>query len=206
MASPVGHVVLGLAVARGTGPVHAPERDGIGQDIRGARVGPPWLLPALAAFAAVAPDLDFLPGILVGDPNRYHQLQSHTIVAALAAGVTVGAGAWVFRLRSAAVLGVSVGIAYASHLLLDYFTHDPRAPFGIPLFWPLSSDHFTSPWSLFRGILHGVPGQGLTQVLGEIFSLHNLVAVGIELGATLPVLLMAHAIVRGKGDDGPGPA
>lgn len=196
MASPVGHVVLGLAVARGGGGERSGRHStGVYRDP--ARTSaPPWLLPTLAAVAAVAPDLDFLPGILVGDPNRYHQLHSHTLLAAASAGLLAGVAARSVRIRGAMKLGVIVALAYASHLLLDFFTNDPRAPFGIPLFWPLSPDHFTSPWSLFRGIHHGVPGQGLGTVLGEIFSLHNLVAVGIEVGATTPALLAAEFLIR----------
>lgn len=154
-----------------------------------------WLLPAVAIFAAVAPDLDFLPGIAIGDPNRFHQLGSHSLLASLLAGMIAGLATVPTRWR-AGVVGVTVGLAYASHLLLDYFTHDPRAPFGIPLLWPLSSEHFTSPSSVFRGIVHGVPGEGMGEVVSHIFSMHNLVSVGIELAVTLPLLVLVHVALR----------
>lgn len=202
MASPIGHALLGWAVGHGGGQGQdageEARKAGAEEQRDGKRsAAGRWLLPAVAALAAVAPDLDFLPGVVAGDPNQYHQLHSHTLVAALSVGLAAGLVGRHLRLRGLRV-GVVVGLAYASHLLLDFFTHDPRPPFGIPLVWPVSSEHFAAPWPLFRGIRHGVPGQGLGEVLDQIFSLHNLVAVGIEVSVTLPVLLLGHVIFRRK--------
>lgn len=196
MASPVAHALLGVAVGEGTRgrdalqPVDRPSASRL-------RNGTPqrWLLPAVAAFAAVAPDLDFLPGIVLGDPNQFHQLQSHTLLAALLVGLAAGLATVPTRLSSLRV-GVAVGLAYASHLLLDVFTRDLGAPFGIPLLWPLSSEHFILPWPLFRAIHHGLPGQDLGTALGELISVHNLAAVGIELVITLPIVLLVHLFSR----------
>lgn len=207
MASPIGHALLGLAVSRGVeAPGGLPASGGRGAGRPSTlRSSPPWLLPALAALAAVAPDLDFLPGILLGDPNRFHQLRSHTLLAAALAGLAAGLGARALRVRAAVRIGSVVALGYASHLLLDVFTHDPRAPVGIPALWPLSTEFVHAPWSVFRGIRHGVPGQGLGTMLGELFSLHNLVAVGIEVGVTLPVLLGIHVLRRGPDTAGERP-
>lgn len=198
MASPVGHALFGWALGHGgkqvTGP-GVPKEPATTRDGQG-HAGGRWLLPAGAAFAAVAPDLDFLPGIVVGDPNLFHQVYSHTLLAALSVGLVAGLVARLLCGRDGLRVGGIVGLAYGSHLLLDFLTHDLRPPFGIPLMWPFSTEHVVSPWPLFRGILHGVPGQGLGEILGQIFSLHNLIAVGIELSVTLPVLLVAHMILR----------
>jgi len=48
----------------------------------GARVG--LILPS--AFMAVAPDLDFIPGIIVGKPTLYQQGLSHSLGFAVLIG------------------------------------------------------------------------------------------------------------------------
>src|ERR1044071_7547790 len=63
MPSPVGHSLAGLIAYQ-----IAPEIDGMA---RGRVV-------ALYLLAANAPDLDFLPGLIVGDPNRFHHGISHS--------------------------------------------------------------------------------------------------------------------------------
>ena len=40
-----------------------------------------------------------------------------------------------------------------SHLLLDFFTEDLRAPFGFPLFWPLSETYVISPRPLLPSVM-----------------------------------------------------
>lgn len=172
MATPLGHGLAGIAVGvLGHGSV--PSRR--------------WYL--FAAVAGNAADLDLVPGLLSGDVNRFHQLASHSLLAAVLFGAGV---ALVLRRRHAAALrvGCVASAMYASHLLLDFFTRDARAPFGLPLLWPLSNEHFISPWSLFGGVRHGVPGDGLGTVLGEILSWQNLGQLGLEALVLGPVLLL----------------
>jgi membrane-bound metal-dependent hydrolase YbcI (DUF457 family) len=85
---------------------------------------------AFAVLAANAPDLDFLPGLLIDQPFRFHRGPAHSLVAAGAFGVIVYylARRMTPRPGALATLGFS---CYGSHLVLDL-------P-GIPLFWPLST-------------------------------------------------------------------
>lgn len=179
MASPIGHSLLGLSVALGARPAGT------------------WLWPCLAlgVVAANLPDLDFLPGLLIGDANRFHQGPSHSLAAAALFGglVYLGtrwAGGPAVRL---AVVGV---LAYGSHLLMDLMTEDKRAPFGIPLFWPASSEHHMATWQIFGGVKHGVPGESLPVVLGQIFSLANLQTIAVELVVLTPVVLVTWLLGR----------
>src|SRR5262245_58069994 len=64
MSSPFGHSTMGYIIYRAT-----PRPGGL----------PRCRLVVLYLFAANAPDLDFLPGFLVGDPNLYHHGVSHSI-------------------------------------------------------------------------------------------------------------------------------
>ncbi|MBT7518435.1 MAG: hypothetical protein HN656_10900, partial [Acidiferrobacteraceae bacterium] len=128
-----------------------------------------------------AADLDFLPGILMGDPNRFHHGPSHSITAAL-----VFAIAFARALPMRAVVGVF--FIYLSHLLGDWLAADTGAPFGIPLLWPFSSAYFISPVPIFSNFEHGGAGAGLADFIGQVFSGHNLLAIGLEIAVLGPVL------------------
>jgi len=129
---------------------------------------------AVAAAAGVAADLDFLPGLLFGEPSRFHQGATHSLAAALAFGVLTGA---VVR---PAVLGppgrrmALFALLYASHLLLDLFAVDTSAPVGIPLLWPLSEAALHAPVSLFADVHHGTSWAAFV-------NRHNLGTLGQEV-------------------------
>jgi membrane-bound metal-dependent hydrolase YbcI (DUF457 family) len=138
MASPVAHALLGFTLFN-LWPFG--RRD---FQIR------PGVLYGLVAAASLAPDLDFTPGLLLGDPNRFHQTVSHSLTLAIV--LALGFGTFL-RLRYtgsswlnwSSLLLVLVG----SHLLLDFLTEDYRPPIGFPLFWPFSETPQTSPLPLF---------------------------------------------------------
>jgi len=176
MSSPIGHGLFGLAI-------------GIATD-RTVRQRLGWWL--FLAFAACAPDLDFVPGLLAGDINRYHQMMGHSFAAALIFGVFAALIYRAWKGRWSVLVGAAGASAYASHLLMDFFTHDRREPYGQMLFWPVSHDYFIAPFYVFDGIHHGRPGDTLTAFLAELFSGANLVAVGIELIVTVPLVLAAY--------------
>lgn len=175
MSSPIGHSLFGLAI-------------GISTDKTVVKRLFWWLF---LAFAACAPDLDFVPGMLAGDVNRYHQMAGHSFAAALIFGALSLLGYKLWTKRWSWLVGGTGATAYASHLLMDFFTQDRREPYGQMLFWPLSQDYFIAPFSIFDGIHHGLPGDTLTAFLAELFSGANLAAVGIELTVTVPLVLAA---------------
>ena len=104
----------------------------------------PGLLVTAVALAN-APDVDFLPGILVGHPGAFHRGVTHT----LAAAIVVALAAWlVGRLRDpgwSPRVALWAGAIYVSHLLVDYFTVDSRGPGGGRFLWPLSDAYWISP-------------------------------------------------------------
>lgn len=177
MSTPIGHTLIGLTLFKLT-----PSAD----------TNNKLLSFLLVAFAANAPDLDFIPGILVGDFNRYHQQYSHSLL------FTVGFALLVFllffdRRVQRLQLGLVAGALYASHLLIDLITHDGAEPVGLPLLWPFSSHLFHSPYTLFGGILHGQAGDDFMTALQDIIAWSNIKVIAIEIVVTLPCLLIAIA-------------
>jgi inner membrane protein len=181
MATPVGHLLAGqiaFRAATGTSPAGT------------LRLG------ILSAFAAVAADLDFIPGVMLGRPALYHQGASHSLIAAVVVGGILAAfHTW----RGGPFLRawIAIAIAYASHLLLDMFGPDRRAPYGIPLFWPFDSATYLSPIALLPGVSHA----GSTDVVtgdwaARTFRVRNLVAALREAAILLPPVVLTEILVR----------
>ena len=174
MATPIGHALAGYAVyqlSAGATPKKKPTFL--------------WL----CVLMAMAPDLDFIPGILRGQPNLYHQGISHSV----GVGLVVSCG-------MAAVYSLGKGtfwsdwgllfLAYASHLVIDFFGPDGRPPYGQPLLWPLSREYYLAPVPVFLGVRHAKsvsasPGEWMI----AIFHVRNLLAIGIEVLVIAPLVI-----------------
>jgi inner membrane protein len=147
-------------------------------------------LLVLSIVMANVPDLDFLPGLLLGSPALYHRGVTHSVGVALLVSVVV---AWVFSFRgqsfrTALWLGV---MAYLSHLLIDFFGPDGRWPYGQPVLWPISQGYFSSPRPLLLGMHHASSTYASRlDWIGGILSLYNLVAVAIEVVFIVPFLVL----------------
>ncbi len=105
------------------------------------RAYPRWTILGFAVSGAIA-DLDLLAG--------NHSGPTHSIGWVVVAGVI----AWRVWSRPPAApgavrLGIAVAAAYASHPLLDWLSTDTSAPYGIMALWPLSSEHYISPFRIF---------------------------------------------------------
>ena len=154
----------------------------------------PWQetlgLLAVAAFLACLPDLDYLPGLLVGELNRYHQLFTHSLAFCAVASAVA---AW--ALRRTPLRPPSVAAIVFSHLLFDLLTEDARPPIGIPLLWPFSDKPFQ--------IAPLVPRWEKLSVAQALTSPANLRPVAVELATGLAILLLSLlvcAILRRKAD------
>jgi inner membrane protein len=175
MATPLGHALAGYAVysfARGT-----KERDDRG-------------LMLLCLFAATAPDLDFLPGALLGSPALYHQGITHSLGFALLVSLGVaGVGRlWGKPFSMIFYLG---GMAYLSHLVIDFLGPDTRPPHGIPLLWPISAEHFMSPVSIFLGVRHAASAAtSMLEWLEGLLHPYNFAAMAVEVALLLPFILL----------------
>jgi len=89
-------------------------------------------------------DIDFLPGLLLGSLPAFHHLATHSLFAAALVVFAIGGVArWSGSPRMRCVLWG--GVIYFSHIGTDMLVDDPTPPFGVQLFWPLSSRHFSAP-------------------------------------------------------------
>ena len=174
MASPLGHGLIGLIIARTQRTTSQ----------LGSRY---FAWYAFAILSANAPDLDFLPGLLLDEPFRYHRGPVHSLAAAFAFGglVYILARRRMSQARTLAALGFS---CYSSHLLLDL-------P-GVPLFWPFS---WSQPALALPSIGEAVGWQRLgdTATFVEIlFSRAFVQTMIVEALVLLPILLAVWALLK----------
>lgn len=177
MPSPVAHSLIGLSLGVAwLAPARVTAR-ALTRRVWELR----WPL-ALCVVAANAPDLDFLPGLLKGDLNAYHQSYTHTLPFVLAVAFLLRPMSRVWPARRAVQWLFIIGV---SHLLADLLTVDTRPPIGIMGLWPFSSEHFTAPFSIF------MPLQKHDWT--DIMRPYNWRVVSVELAWCLPLLLAVFA-------------
>jgi inner membrane protein len=140
MSSPIVHAAAGYAIY-----------DTLRQSLPSDRVfGIPsriaWLLAAI--FFSLLPDLDAIAGWLFGSLERFHNNASHSIVACLLASLLLPIPLrWVAKSPWKVGFGFIVA-GYLSHLLIDLVTHGR----GLMLFWPFTTQRFSSHMTLFLGV------------------------------------------------------
>jgi inner membrane protein len=169
MATPIGHYLLGLSVTQ----LVARNRDERKQGL--------WL-----ATVACVPDLDVIPGLLVGKLNQFHHGASHSFFAAALfplLGIWVGRHFWEWQLSGRLIL--LLFLLYASHNVLDTLCIDTGPPFGVPLFWPWSQETYQSPWLLLPDVHH---------TNRRLFSTHNLLLMIREVLLFLPLVALVQIL------------
>lgn len=177
MPLPVAHSFAGLLIAR------------LGGGAERARA--PLLLVGGLIVAANAPDFDFVPGILAGDPSRFHHNGiSHSLLAAM----LFTAAAWLVArwagARSPNRIGLLMGLAFTSHLVLDMLESWSDERSGVALAWPLVTRHYSFPFPLFFGIRYDPLAGGFIQGLLQP---HNFLALGWEIVVVAGVWVLMRA-------------
>jgi len=187
MPSPIGHALAGVALSL---VVPEPSRS------QGGKAGIDWKRAGLCAVVAALPDLDLLY-------RPIHRTVTHSIpVAILFTIIAVAVTGWVTRSRRPAwwATGLAIGLAWASHVLLDWLGADANPPYGIQMFWPFSERWYFSGWNVF-------PGTERRDPLGGRAMLINLRAALVELGIMGSIAMSAWAartaITRTRRSRGP---
>jgi inner membrane protein len=183
MCSPIGHSLAGYLIYCIGAKSISPKKDKV--------------FFAAAVVSANLPDFDVIPGLIVGQPNLYHHGISHSIGFALVAAVVIAWGVRRFTLFSFRKNFLFFFLACSSHLLLDYFAFDGRPPFGIPIFWPLSSRYFIFFHPIFPSFNHSrFVHATISQFMLGVFSLHNLYAIFLECSIMLPIFIIVFRILK----------
>jgi inner membrane protein len=136
-----------------------------------------WADALFFVFLANLPDADFLPGLMKGFPNLYHHGIFHSLGAALAVAVATG---WLFyqKKRHFWRFSTPVLLIFYSHLLLDFFSKDFTAPYGLPLFWPFSNSYYIAAHPVFLNIIRS---DRSANFFSSLLNRHNLEAALIEI-------------------------
>ena len=143
------------------------------------------LLFASMVIANLA-DLDFVPGLLLGDLRLFHHQATHSLGAVAIVALVIGV---IARSRGSGIgWALWGGGVYLSHVVLDMLIEDPSPPYGVQLLWPLSQSYFISPFTLFARFDYFAPDG---RILETVFSLHNLGTVLQEIGMLFPLVLLA---------------
>jgi membrane-bound metal-dependent hydrolase YbcI (DUF457 family) len=151
-----------------------------------------WVDAFFFILLANLPDADFLPGLLLGFPNRYHHGIFHSLGAALAVSA-IGGLIFSRAKQNAWRLSGLVFLIFSSHLLLDFFTMDFTAPFGLPLFWPFSKNYYIAGHPIFINITRSARS---ADFFPSLFSSHNLKAALLEIGFLGGLALSAGMVRR----------
>lgn len=147
------------------------------------------ILLLIVVILANLPDLDFLPGIFIGQPNYFHHGPTHSILLAVITAVLAYIiSSKYFDELDKKSYALMLLLAAISHTLLDYFSKDTGHPYGVPLLWPLNNTFYISSVSLFSDIARS-DEPGIAFIM-SIFNTHNFIAVAGELLFIVMILSM----------------
>jgi membrane-bound metal-dependent hydrolase YbcI (DUF457 family) len=134
MATPYGHTLVGLSLLN----LWYPQRGFSKKN---------WLVYGAAILGASFPDLDFIPGLILGQGGRFHHGYFHSVGTAMGAALITGLAVILIpkRLPVIKTIGFVLCLDF-SHLLLDFFTEAPK---GFPLFWPFTEARLLADLPIF---------------------------------------------------------
>jgi inner membrane protein len=134
----------------------------------------------MCLFLANLPDLDFVPGFIIGDIGSFHHGPSHSFIISLALAFLFSViGINWFKEISKSRIAAGFIISAFSHPILDYFSKDTSMPFGVPLFWPFKTNYYISPMHLFTDVQRNQDSIG-NFFSSLLFNLNNIRGVLIE--------------------------
>ena len=117
-----------------------------------------WLALAAGALLANAADLDFIL-VFLFRARAWHRGFTHSLVFALAVFLCLLLAFGRRRAREA----VAFGLAYASHVLLDFATTVETR--GVELLWPFSADRLGLRWWGLSELPSGLPASEILKWL-----------------------------------------
>ena len=135
-------------------------------------------LPSLLLLTTVlslAPDIDAVVGLLMGDLGRFHNNLTNSLTFVLVLSTAIAGLAYLTRPSEVSAWFALGLVCVGAHIAMDYLTVGR----GVMLFWPLSSNRYGAPLKLFYG-LHWSDG---------LFSIRHLWTALTETVFALVVIL-----------------
>lgn len=154
----------------------------------------------LCIFMANAADMDFLPGLLVGNPPLYHRGITHSLLFAFIFSIGIAGAYSAIRKKPFLAIFSLCFISYLTHLIIDFFApydthHEPVH--GLLLLWPISGARFISPVPVFVGMYHNAsPSPTTLRWIESILSLPNLIAIVREIVLIMPFVFLGYLYRR----------
>lgn len=183
MATPVGHALAGYLIF---------------SVAEGSKRSDRWSFLGLSILMAAGPDLDFIPGILLGSPIRYHQGVSHSLGFAIGMGFIMAIAYSLKRGRVVLDWGL-FSLAYSSHLAIDLLGPSRSSLHGLPLLWPFYGRNFTAPVHILPGVHHAGSTYATTSDwITSLFDAYNIGAIAVEVALILPLIILVHYLQRQK--------
>lgn len=174
MATPYGHALMGLSLLNLCFPRQAALSKGSG-----------WIMGG-TLLAALSPDLDFLPGLLIGRPSQFHQGPFHSLGLAVGLALAFGLILRISKRRSSIIsMAGFVYILILSHLVMDYFSEDYRFPIGFPFFWPFSDQRVNSAFAIFPHAIRDISRPEFWTQNGFVFFWESLLLWPIYIASRL---------------------
>ena len=132
-------------------------------------------------FMANLPDIDYLPGVLMGPINAFHHGYTH----AFGWIVAVAFASWLLWRKEDRVGWAVFAVlfaALASHLFADIFSDDSNPPYGIMALWPFTDRYYISPVSIFWSLRKAT--------WNDIFQWYNVRAALYEALILAPIVVL----------------
>ncbi len=171
MPTPFGHTLMGAILYDSTRMKHE-------------KIS--WFELMMFIIVANLADMDYIPGYIFGNPNLFHHSMTHSVFFALVISISVAYVYYIVVRKEYIKIWFLMSITYISHLIMDYFGKDTSYPYGEQLFWPLSSNYFLSPFSIFNDVHKASSSKIFIQ---SLFNWHNLMTIIQEIIILLPVFL-----------------
>ncbi len=172
MPTPIGHSLLSIAIFSA---------------VNRKKLKLNWFDCLVFLFIGIFPDLDFLPGLILGTPSRFHHGFTHSLFFGIIIGTMTGLlyGKW--KRKNCLHYGLIFSAVCFFHLIADFFGVDTSFPYGEQLFWPFWQAYILSPISLFSDVYRS---SNSVDFFISLFNWHNLKTVIIELFVCVPILLL----------------
>lgn len=182
MPTPIGHSLVTTAIFSG---------------VNRKKLKLNWFDYLIFLFIGIFPDLDFIPGLILGEPSRFHHQFSHSLFFGIIIGTMTGLLYSKWKRESWLKYALVFTGVYFSHLVADFFALDTSFPYGSQLFWPFWQGYVISPVSIFSDVYRS---SNSADFFISLFNWHNFKTVIIELIICIPLVLIMYFknVRRGK--------